>query len=166
MSARTTIDRIRGSATVALECLKSAHTEKDARRYMQQVVDMIDVALALKEFESSPNMRTISEDQIKHMVDRFLGWKLPENFNPDDGISFDPVMNKGHEFESRREPTGTNLFDAGQATEMVRYMVEGMPGLKVTAAMIDAGRDAIQKLGSMNSDGVSECLEAALAVAK
>lgn len=25
----------------------------------------------------------MTDDQIKHMVNRFLGWKLPENFNPD-----------------------------------------------------------------------------------
>jgi hypothetical protein len=69
----------------------------------------------------------MTEEQIKYMVDRFLGWKLPENFNPDDGISFDPIMNKGHAFESRRTPTGTNLFDVDQAEAMVRYLVDGMP---------------------------------------
>src|SRR5487761_2720485 len=69
----------------------------------------------------------MNETQIKHMVDRFLGWKLPTNFNPDDGISFDPVMNKGREFESTRTPSGTNLLDVDQATAMVRYMVEKMP---------------------------------------
>ena len=69
----------------------------------------------------------MTEDQIKHMTNRFLTWKLPEHFNPDNGISFDPVMNKGHAFESRREPVGTNLFSADQATAMVRHMIEGMP---------------------------------------
>lgn len=69
----------------------------------------------------------MTDEQIKHMVSRFLGWKLPASFNPDNGISFDPVMNKGHQFESRREPVGTNLLDATQADAMVRYMVEGMP---------------------------------------
>ena len=34
----------------------------------------------------------MTEAQIKHMVDRFLMWKLPEHFNPDDGISFDAVF--------------------------------------------------------------------------
>ncbi len=28
----------------------------------------------------------MTEDQIKHMTDRFLGWKLPETFSPDGGI--------------------------------------------------------------------------------
>lgn len=32
-----------------------------------------------------------TEAQIKHMVERFLNWRLPENFNPDAGISFEPA---------------------------------------------------------------------------
>lgn len=40
-------------------------------------------------------MLSMTKDQIKHMVDRFLGWKLPESFSPDAGISFEPLGNKG-----------------------------------------------------------------------
>lgn len=69
----------------------------------------------------------LTEAQIKHMVDRFLYWRLPENFQPDAGISFEPTSNKGTPHAYRFEPSGTNLFDASQATEMVRFMVEGMP---------------------------------------
>ena len=65
----------------------------------------------------------MTDAQIKHMVDRFLGWKLPDDFNPDAGISF-----KAHTaFPMKHEPTGTNLFDVTQAEAMVRYMLEGMP---------------------------------------
>lgn len=124
MTDHRVIERIRVRAAVALECLKSAHTQGDARRYIQQVLDGIDVAMSLGDFDYDSRM---TEAQIKHMVDRFLGWKLPQNFNPDDGISFDPIVNKGHAFESRRTPSGTNLFDATQAEAMVRYMIEGMP---------------------------------------
>ena len=35
----------------------------------------------------------MNDEQIKHMVDRFLGWRLPEHFRPDAGISFDPFYN-------------------------------------------------------------------------
>lgn len=59
----------------------------------------------------------MTKGQIKYMVDRFLSWKLPQNFNPDAGISFKP----GH------EPCGTNLFDATQVDAMVRHMIERMP---------------------------------------
>lgn len=62
----------------------------------------------------------MNEEQIKHMVDRFLGWQLPENFNPDAGISFKKLSNWPM-------PTGTNLFDSSQAEKMVRYMIEGLP---------------------------------------
>jgi hypothetical protein len=30
----------------------------------------------------------MTDDQIKHMVNRFLNWRLPESFSPDCGISF------------------------------------------------------------------------------
>lgn len=50
---------------------------------------------------------------IKTMVDRFLGWRLPKDFAPDGGISFK---------ESAWWPTGTNLLHAGQAKEMFEYV--------------------------------------------
>lgn len=73
----------------------------------------------------------MTEDQIKHMVDRFLSWKLPENFHPDAGISFEPEFNKEWNAKQgkppqRHKPSGTNLFDATQAEVMVRHMIEGL----------------------------------------
>ena len=75
---------------------------------------------------------SMTDEQIKHMAERFLGWKLPENFNPDGGIRFTPLANAGmgqYEYRYRRQPTGTNLFDFTQAVEMVRHMVEGLPAM-------------------------------------
>jgi hypothetical protein len=73
----------------------------------------------------------MTDEQIKHMVNRFLGWKLPEHFAPDAGISFNPEYNV--EFNAAHgkppalhQPSGTNLFGADQAEAMVRYMVEGL----------------------------------------
>lgn len=54
------------------------------------------------------------------MVDRFLGWKLPRDFAPDAGISFK---------EGALWPSGTNLMHAGQAKEMLEYVVGGAPAL-------------------------------------
>jgi hypothetical protein len=77
----------------------------------------------------------MTDEQIKHMVNRFLGWRLPEQFNPDGGISFQPDYNiefnaaRGNP-PSRHQPSGTNLFGSDQAEAMVRYMVEGMPADK------------------------------------
>jgi hypothetical protein len=69
----------------------------------------------------------MTEAQIKHMVNRFLTWKLPENFNPDGGVTFEKVGNKGTPHEYRYQPSGTNLLDGAQAEAMVRHMIEGMP---------------------------------------
>lgn len=78
---------------------------------------------------------TMTEQQIKHMVNRFLGWRLPENFQPDAGISFKAEYNVEYNAARgkppmRYQPTGTNLFDAAQAEAMVRYLINGMPSEK------------------------------------
>jgi len=69
----------------------------------------------------------MTPDQIKHMVDQFLAWRLPDNFAPDGGVSFKAVYNEGTSFQGKHEPSGTNLLDAQQAETMVRHMLEGMP---------------------------------------
>lgn len=70
----------------------------------------------------------MSDEQIKYMVDRFLGWRLPENFNPDGGISFKRFFNENFSFgPMKNEPNGTNLFDYTQAEAMIRYLVDGLP---------------------------------------
>lgn len=69
----------------------------------------------------------MTEAQVKHMAEQFLRWKLPANFNPDGGISFEPIGSKGTPYEYRREPVGTNLFGYTEAVEMVRHMIAGMP---------------------------------------
>lgn len=74
----------------------------------------------------------MTDEQIKYMVNRFLGWRVPENFRPDAGISFNPEYNVEYNAArgkppARHQPSGTNLFGADQAEAMVRYMVEGLP---------------------------------------
>lgn len=69
----------------------------------------------------------MNEVQIKHMAEQFLRWKLPEPWHPDGGISFEPIGNMGTEYEFKRDPTGTNLFDYTQAVAMVRHMLDGLP---------------------------------------
>lgn len=69
----------------------------------------------------------MTEEQIKYMTQRFLGWKLPSNFSPDAGISFKPDYNEHTAYPAKHEPSGTNLFDATQAEAMVRYMIDQMP---------------------------------------
>jgi hypothetical protein len=64
--------------------------------------------------------------QIEYMANRFLGWKLPQPWNPDNGISY-RRPNYAHPPADHDWPTGTNLFDATQAVAMVSHMVEGLP---------------------------------------
>lgn len=58
------------------------------------------------------------QEIVKRAVDRFLCWKLPEDFAPDGGISFD---RSGHKYE----PVGTNLLTAEQAKQMFLDCLEG-----------------------------------------
>lgn len=76
----------------------------------------------------------MTDDQIKHMAQRFLMWKLPDSFNPDGGVAFSPVINEGTAFEHRYQPAGTNLLDATQAEAMVRHLIEGLPDAALKAA--------------------------------
>lgn len=54
---------------------------------------------------------------VKQMVDRFLGWRLPDTFHPDAGISFKAPQ---HPFGW---PTGTNLFNAEEARAMFEHVL-------------------------------------------
>ncbi len=56
---------------------------------------------------------------IDKMVNRFLSWKLPKDFGPDAGISFTQY----HPYDSPHWPSGTNLLHAGQAKEMIEYLL-------------------------------------------
>ena len=62
----------------------------------------------------------IKMEAYRAMVDRFLSWKLPQDFGPDAGISFTPPPH----LPDLYWPTGTNLFHAGQALEMFKHCVE------------------------------------------
>lgn len=69
----------------------------------------------------------MTDEQIRHMAEQFLRWKLPEDFNPDCGITFAPTYRNGTPQGGKHEPVGTNLFDYGQAKAMVLHMLDGLP---------------------------------------
>lgn len=58
-------------------------------------------------------------DLIDLMVDRFLGWKLPDDFAPDGGISFTPIDHP------LLWPIGTCLLNADQARAMIKHLLTG-----------------------------------------
>ena len=71
---------------------------------------------------------SMTEDQIKHMANRFLAWKLPADFHPDCGIVFDAeAARKLNPNNHRYEPVGTNLLTHPQAEAMIRHMIEELP---------------------------------------
>ncbi len=69
----------------------------------------------------------MTEDQIKHMVSRFLAWRQPENFAPDGGVKFERTYRGVGGVEHQCEPSGTNLLYYNQAEAMVRHMLDGLP---------------------------------------
>lgn len=79
------------------------------------------------------------EYSIKLAVNKFLGWKLPQDFFPDCGISFDgrkdDEWNKGKTW-----PTGTNLLSADQAMEMFEYCL----GADKEARKLDLAIEALK----------------------
>lgn len=62
---------------------------------------------------------------IDKMVDRFLRWKLPEDFAPDAGISFKRNFNENTPYPMEHEPVGTNLLTADQAKAMLEHVLDG-----------------------------------------
>ena len=93
--------------------------------------------------------------QIKYMVDRFLGWKLPESFNPDGGVSFKKTWGQpGH--QRKNEPSGTNLLDATQADAMVRYMADGLPSFDDFRWLIEAPGPKYLAVQRLTSSGTFE----------
>jgi hypothetical protein len=69
----------------------------------------------------------MNDAQIKHMTEQFLRFKLPANFNPDGGITFEPTYKGFGGAEIKHEPIGTNLLNYTQAETMVRHMIDGLP---------------------------------------
>ncbi|WP_197031567.1 hypothetical protein [Mesorhizobium ciceri] len=119
-------DWFAGQALIEIANVHIAHSpdtfeaEKARRCYA-----MADAMLA-EGSKAVPSAPQPTDEQIKHMVSRFLQWRLPENFIPDGGVSFTPSFNE-EPMRTRHWPIGTNVLDAVQAEAMVRHMLDGMP---------------------------------------
>lgn len=66
------------------------------------------------------------------MVQRFLSWRLPKPWHPDNGISYQRP-NYAHAPAEHDWPTGTNLFDANQARAMLEHVLAAAPRTQATA---------------------------------
>lgn len=116
-----TIDRDELACKIFLQFLAMKVPAVDqtsaAARTCFRMADAMIEASTPKDLEPSDEHQ-LTKAQIEHMVQKFLAWKLPENFAPDGGISFQ---------RSRDLPTGTNLFAYVQARDMVLAMLAGLP---------------------------------------
>lgn len=73
-------------------------------------------------FTAADGVGRVTDD----MVCRFLGWKLPKDFGPDAGISFNPTKPDSYD-EPGWWPVGTNLLTADQARQMLQHVVDPKP---------------------------------------
>jgi hypothetical protein len=65
-------------------------------------------------------MTAFDKKQMDAMVNRFLGWKLPETFGPDCYVSFDKAKAQA----KHGWPVGTNLLTADEARAMLEYVLD------------------------------------------
>ena len=78
---------------------------------------------------SSREVRQPTTNVTDEMVTRFLGWILPKDFNPDNGISFDRKVLTADGERDRADmgdhwwPVGTNLLTADQARAMLEHVL-------------------------------------------
>jgi hypothetical protein len=96
------------------------------------------------------------------MVNRFLSWKLPEDFHPDAGISFSPLFNVEYNAKlgippARHQPIGTNLFNADQARAMLEHVLAPAPE---AMAQEDALREAVKRHVRATAAEIKENAEA------
>lgn len=73
------------------------------------------------DMDATPAPDARPDDVVEQAVNRFLSWKLPKDFHPDGGMVFIPTKGRGH--DSPHWPIGTNLLNAQQAREMLRYVL-------------------------------------------
>jgi hypothetical protein len=108
----------------------------------------------------------MTDVQIKHMVDRFLTWRLPKDFNPDAGIRY-TRPNYGPDVDAT--PSGTNLLSATQAEAMVRHMIDGVAneGLPQMSHVEHVYIMLLQKFRNFSAYGAQDkatCVDAAIRV--
>ena len=69
----------------------------------------------------------LSLTQQTYMLNRFLSWELPKDFNPDGGISYERNYKGADGNEITRVSYGTNLLTFAQAKNMLDYMLYEIP---------------------------------------
>ena len=124
------------SRTMALEiadnwdvmAAQETRMQPGRRETLRECADLLRMLANLGEGVDLPRRSEARphDEVVKHMTNRFLGWRLPPTFNPDGGITFATHYNTWMDNPPENEPIGTNLFTADEAEAMVRYMLEGL----------------------------------------
>lgn len=86
--------------------------------------ELADARIALERRSNAKAAQPVSAavPDVREAVNRFLSWKLPKDFSPDCGISFDGRGKDAMGYE-KSWPIGTNLFTAEQARQMFEYVL-------------------------------------------
>lgn len=92
------------------------------------------------------------------MVNRFLCWHLPDDFDPDGGIVFTKFHTNG---TTRYTPVGTNLLTADQARAMLEHVVGDVQSPEREAAKAEM-REALREV----KDAVAQVLKDTKAVVR
>ena len=102
----------------------------------------------------------LSDEQIvKEAVNRFLGWKLPQDFAPDGGVIFNTMS---HQFDkSGYWPSGTNLLTEDQAKAMFEYCIAASHQPAAAPNELQQFEDDFEETGDKKEDACTFLLRAA-----
>jgi hypothetical protein len=112
------IGMVKRQASAQGEAVGEAGSMPGTDGFTMAVFRAADVPIGTKVYTAPP---AAAVPDIDSMARRFLSWRLPDDFCPDAGISFEKPRNP-HWW-----PVGTNLFTAEQAEQMVRHMLAAAP---------------------------------------
>lgn len=90
------------------------------------------------------------KDRISTLVNRFLGWKLPDTFGPDCYVSFDREKAKAN----NGWPIGTNLLTATEARSMFEHALADDP-VRAALAELVAVKDIKERAAALHFAGPS-----------
>jgi hypothetical protein len=100
-----------------------------------------------------PPSPAVAVPDIATMVNRFLGWKLPEQFYPDCGITF--THNETWGPYPNNWPIGTNLLTADQAKGMFEYVLQDLISTPTPPSAEQSKINSIECQEDIYKNGVS-----------
>lgn len=110
----------------------------------------------------------IDKKTLDAMVNRFLGWKLPESFGPDCFVHFD----RERATKNQSWPIGTNLLNADEARAMLEHVLDVtfIPDWSLLEATQSSLREHMRalhflmKAGRVTQEQVDEAFKLAAAI--